>query len=116
MILSKISIASFLLRIMPNRYHRRAIYFVTGLAVIAGLALFFIVFLQCIPLSRAWDKSLGGSCINVDVIIISTYVYSAFAVLTDLTLTILPIHLIWNLQSDRKTKIALAPVMCLAFL
>ncbi|KAJ8125213.1 hypothetical protein O1611_g8425 [Lasiodiplodia mahajangana] len=116
MIFAKISIALFLLRITVHRVQKWIIYIITALTCIAGLTLVFIVAFQCKPLSRAWDSDLPGSCITVKAIPISTYTYSALAVVTDLTFTVLPLFIVWNLQMDKRTKLALVPIFSLALL
>ncbi|KAI0098555.1 hypothetical protein GGR51DRAFT_538178 [Nemania sp. FL0031] len=116
MIFAKISIALFLLRITVHRAQRWIIYIITALTCIAGLTLVFIVAFQCKPLARAWDGDIPGSCISVQAIPISTYTYSALAVVTDLTFTILPIFIVWHLQMNKRTKLALVPIFSLALL
>ncbi|KAI1648142.1 uncharacterized protein F4817DRAFT_315080 [Daldinia loculata] len=117
MILTKISIAAFLLRVTRHKVHRRIIYTAAAaLTCAAGLTLVFIVMFQCKPVSLFWYRDQPGSCLPVDAIITSTYCYSAFAILTDFTFTLLPLYLIGKLQMDIKSKIVLGPIMCLAFM
>ncbi|KAI1433479.1 hypothetical protein GGR50DRAFT_705393 [Xylaria sp. CBS 124048] len=116
MILAKISIALYLLRLTPIRLQRHIIYLVTGLTCVAGLTLTFIVAFQCKPPSRAWNMDAPGSCISTKAIRIATYTYSALAIVTDFTFTLLPLFLIWHLHMDKRTKVALVPVFSLALL
>lgn len=48
---------------------------------------------------------------NLDHIIAMAYVYSVTATLCDFTLGILPGFLVWNLQMNIRTKIALAGIL-----
>ena len=48
---------------------------------------------------------------NLDSIIAIAYVYSVTATLCDLTLGLLPIFLVWNLQMNWRTKYALAGIL-----
>lgn len=114
MILSKISIGYFLLRITVERIHTWIIGVVMFLTVAMGIVFFFITMLQCAPISYFWDKNQHGSCLNIDIIIAITYLYSAFSVICDFTFALLPIALIMKLQMNRKTKIALIPIMLMA--
>ncbi|KAI1863528.1 hypothetical protein JX265_008745 [Neoarthrinium moseri] len=115
MIFSKASIAFFLLRITPFRSHRLTIYIALGISVFISTAFFFIAMFQCSPISFFWTRIPGtGSCIDIGIIIDITYVYSAFAILTDFTFTLLPIWLVKDLQVDRRTKYALIPILSLA--
>ncbi|KAJ3955279.1 hypothetical protein N0V92_008194 [Colletotrichum tropicale] len=117
MISSKISIGWFLLRITVRKIDIWIIYFVMFCTVCTGVVFFFVTLLQCQPISFFWEQYTGatdGHCINMDVIIALTYLYSAFSVICDFTFAILPIILIWKLKMDRKTKIALIPIMAMA--
>lgn len=114
MILTKISIGYFLLRITVERIHTWIIGTVMLVTVVTGIVFFFVTMLQCAPVSYFWDKTQSGSCINIDVIITLTYIYSAFSVICDFTFALLPIVLIMQLQMNSRTKIALVPIMLMA--
>jgi hypothetical protein len=53
-------------------------------------------------------------CINVNVIIGLTFLYSAISVISDFTFAILPFFLIWNLNMSVRTKVMLIPVLGMA--
>nr|XP_036578635.1 uncharacterized protein CTRU02_11555 [Colletotrichum truncatum]KAF6785930.1 integral membrane protein [Colletotrichum truncatum] len=114
MICSKISIGWFLLRITVRKIDVWIIYTVMFCTVCTGVVFFFVTLLQCLPIPFFWDKSIKGHCVEMDVIIALTYLYSAFSVICDFTFAILPIILIWKLKMDRKTKVALVPIMAMA--
>ncbi len=114
MILSKISIGYFLLRITIERIHIWIIYLVMLLTVVTGVVFFFVTMLQCTPISFFWYKDQSGFCINIEIIIALTYLYSAFSVICDFTFALLPIVLILQLQMNKKTKLALMPIMLMA--
>ncbi|KAI1440623.1 hypothetical protein F5Y02DRAFT_342392 [Annulohypoxylon stygium] len=114
MIASKISIGLFLLRIAVRRIHHYIIYVNLLLTVVTGLVFFFVTLLQCNPIPYFWLRFSGvdhGSCIDVNIIAALTYLYSALNVICDFTFATLPIVLIWGLQMDKKTKIALIPIL-----
>ncbi|KAI1086895.1 hypothetical protein F5B19DRAFT_101983 [Rostrohypoxylon terebratum] len=114
MIASKISIGLFLLRIAVLRIHHYIIYVNLLLTVVTGLVFFFVTLLQCNPIPYFWLRFSGvdqGSCIDVNIIAALTYLYSALNVICDFTFATLPIVLIWGLQMDKKTKIALIPIL-----
>lgn len=115
MITVKISIGLFLLRITVKPLQRWIIYTVMGLTVLTGLVFFFVTLLQCTPISFFWDKfSQKGWCVNVDVIIALTFLYSVISVVCDFTFAILPIFLIWNLNMSVNTKLMLIPILGMA--
>ncbi|KFA70258.1 hypothetical protein S40285_07899 [Stachybotrys chlorohalonatus IBT 40285] len=114
MIASKVSIGCFLIRLTVRRIDIWIIYGVMAITVLSGVVFFFVTLLQCRPIYYFWDKSQSGSCIDIEVIIALTYMYSAFNVICDFTFALLPIGLIWSLNMDKKTKLALVPIMLMA--
>lgn len=114
MIASKISIGYFLLRITVRKMDVCIIYGVMMITVCTGLVFFFVTLFQCRPISFFWNKDQNGTCVNVEVIIALTYLYSVFSVISDFTCAILPMFLVWKLNMGRKTKIALIPIMAMA--
>ncbi|KAH2001049.1 hypothetical protein KXV97_007161, partial [Aspergillus fumigatus] len=116
-ILCKISVAIFLLRVMVHPFHRRIMYAVTALTVIVGIIFFVYMMIQCSPVSYFWTRMLGntsGKCGYVDAIIILLYLFSASSALFDLTVGLLPILLVRNLQMNQRTKIAVAGLLGMA--
>lgn len=114
MICSKISIGWFLLRITIRR---RDIWIINGvmvLTVLTGIIFFFVTMFQCTPICFFWDKTQQGSCINVEVVIALTYLYSACSVICDFTFALLPVHLIWSLNMKKENKLALIPIVLMA--
>lgn len=107
------------MRITVKRIHHWILYTVMFLTVITGLVFMFLMLLQCKPLSYFWtktasDPSIEGSCMDIEIIIAMTYVYSAFAALCDFTVGILPIFLVKSLNMERRTKMAVASILGMA--
>ncbi|OHE94191.1 hypothetical protein CORC01_10529 [Colletotrichum orchidophilum] len=111
MIVSKMSIAFFLLRITTRKLHSWIIYMAMMFTVLAGVVFFFVTLFQCQPISFFWQKKQQGSCININVVIALAFLYSGFSVISDLTFAILPAFIVWKLQLQKKAKIALIPLL-----
>lgn len=114
MIFAKISIGLFLLRVTVSKIHRLIIFIVMGLTVLTGIVFFFVSLFQCTPISYFWDKNQDGFCVNVDVIIALTFLYSAVSAICDFTFGIQPIFLVWNLNMSRNSKAMLVPILSMA--
>jgi hypothetical protein len=115
MIAAKISIGFFLLRITISKLHRWIIYGNVIISVLAGSVFLFVTIFQCSPVNYFWDRSSpSGNCINVEVIIGLTYFYSVVSAINDFTFGILPMFLVWGLQMDKRTKLALVPILSMA--
>lgn len=107
------------MRITVKRLHIWALYIVMVLTVLAGLVFMFLMLLQCKPLSYFWtqvamDPSIEGYCIDMSIIIIMTYIYSAFAALCDFTVGILPVFLVHKLHMRREAKLAVVGILSMA--
>ncbi|KAK5789549.1 hypothetical protein VI817_008672 [Penicillium citrinum] len=118
-IFCKISVCIFLMRITVKRHHIWILYIVMILTVLAGLVFMFLMLLQCKPLSYFWtrlafDPSIEGYCISINIIITMTYIYSVFAALCDFTVGILPIFLVRKLHMKRQAKYAVVGILSMA--
>ena len=117
MIFAKISIGFFLLRLTVRRSHIWIIRLAMAGSTIMGTIFFFVTVCQCMPLSYFWNKvypTVHGTCININTVVGLTYLYSSINAICDFTFGILPFFLVWNLNMDRKTKIALIPILSMA--
>ena len=110
MVASKISIGWFLLR----RTDIITIYLVLLSTVVTGAVFFFVTLFQCNPQSYFWNQNQKGSCINVDIIVALTYLYSAVSLICDFTFALLPVVSIMNLNLKRSFKMALIPIVLMA--
>ncbi|RDH27188.1 P-type ATPase [Aspergillus welwitschiae] len=117
--ITKISIAIALLRLAVQKAHRIVLWAVTGLVVVAGIMIWLVFLAGCQPVSYFWSHVTAnqhGSCIQRQILLDIGYLYSFLIVFSDITLGIMPAVLIWRLQMDRRTKIALAGVLSLGAL
>ncbi|KAH7114160.1 hypothetical protein B0J13DRAFT_590616 [Dactylonectria estremocensis] len=113
MIAAKTSIGCFLLRITVRKLDVWILYGVIITTVCTGTVFFFAKLFQCKPISFFWNKNQSGTCLNGDFVIIFTYVYGGFSLITDLMCTILPMVVVWKLNMKRKAKIALIPILAM---
>ncbi|PWY65699.1 integral membrane protein [Aspergillus heteromorphus CBS 117.55] len=115
----KISICIFLMRITVRRMHIIILWSVMGMTVLAGIVFMFIMLLQCRPLQYFWTRKafnpdIHGSCMDIQIVIAMTYVYSGFAALCDFTVGILPIFLVRKLHMKQQTKMAVVGILSMA--
>ncbi|BCR84693.1 putative integral membrane protein [Aspergillus chevalieri] len=110
-VLAKVSIALALLRLTVARVHAIILWVIIAFSIVIGLVFWFMLTLQCTPVSYFWERTGSGSCIKTDYLIDIAYLYSVVATVCDFTLALLPIVLVWNLQMTTKTKAALAGIL-----
>lgn len=113
MISSKISIGWFLLRVTTSKIHTYIIYVAMLSTAVSGIVFFFVTMFQCAPIPYFWNKSIDGTCVNIEVIIGLAILYSVFSVISDFIFAILPGVIVWNLQLHRRTKILLFPLLAM---
>lgn len=111
------------MRICVKKLHLWTLYSVMAATVFAGLVFMFLMLFQCKPLSFFWTRLAHhpvvniegeGSCINMEIIVIMTYIYSAFAAFCDFTVGIIPIFVVRKLHMKRQTKMAVVGILSMA--
>jgi hypothetical protein len=84
------------------------------LATAIGIVFFFFTMFQCTPVDFFWNRSqpgASGTCVSNHVLIGIAYMYSVGAAITDLTIGLLPVALIWNLRMNNRTKCAIVGIL-----
>ena len=108
----KIALGIFLLRVALKKAHIWIIRVVMLGTVVFGTTYFFLMLLQCNPISQFWMVSPGSSkCMNPKIITYTTYAASGVTALADWTFGILPIFIVWDLKMPRKSKIMVAGIL-----
>lgn len=116
--LVRISVCLFVLRLVPN-HEKRFRWWIYALmaffTVVTMIALFFLCF-QCIPFQGLWNQKIKARCIARDKLSIVEQTQGSLSVLTDLLCACLPIFFLRQLQTSRRTKVALFVILGLGFL
>ncbi|KAL3429573.1 hypothetical protein BDV09DRAFT_190025 [Aspergillus tetrazonus] len=108
---AKLSILLFYLRIFQTRTFRILSY-TTGFLVLGhGIGVFFASIFQCSPVQYTWNKEIpGGSCFNQQAF----YRYvSPPNIFTDLIILVMPMPVVWRLQTRITQKLAITGVFLL---
>ncbi|CAG8191602.1 unnamed protein product [Penicillium olsonii] len=111
---AKVSIIIALLRITVDRIHAYILYAAMILASVVGAIFFFFTIFQCAPVDFFWNRAqpgASGKCVSNDVLIDIAYLYSVGAAITDLTIGLLPVALIWNLRMNTRNKCAIIGIL-----
>ena len=93
-----------------NRAFRIAVWFVGAYVVAWYLATNLGCILQCTPVSRQWDKTIPGRCLNVPLFL---FVTSILNCISDVAIVILPLPIVIRLQMRRGRKIAVCCIFAL---
>lgn len=69
--------------------------------------------IQSRPVHKAWNKHLDGHCYNL---VNAWYTNAVFSITTDILILILPMHMVYKLQRDKREKLLLYAVFGLGIL
>jgi hypothetical protein len=83
--------------------------------VLFGTVYFFLVMLQCIPISEFWlNHPASKKCIAQGPTIGITYALAAVNAIADWSFGILPFFIVWDMQMNMRTKILVAGILAFA--
>lgn len=112
--LTKISILLLYMRIFAVfTWFRWIVRALIGIVTAYMIAAFFASVFQCTPVQRAWDKSIPGSCISIEM---NWYANAGFSIATDTIILLLPITPILSLKLPAGEKVAVLGVFVLGAL
>ncbi|RDW77989.1 hypothetical protein BP5796_05841 [Coleophoma crateriformis] len=92
---TKISVLLLYLRLFPLPQMRKASWTIACFTGIWMIPMVLLYLLQCRPISRFWDPSVTGHCLNIKIGFI---VYAIPSTLIDAAILIVPISQIWQLR------------------
>ncbi|KAJ5709441.1 hypothetical protein N7493_010775 [Penicillium malachiteum] len=93
----KFSVLLMYYRIFPVRYIKLGGYILGGLTLAWVISIDLLAIFQCTPISKAFDRTLPGHCINLKGALIGN---GAPNFITDILILALPAKLIWGLQAN----------------
>ena len=71
----------------------------------------FLSIFQCVPVHKAWDPTVPGSCVKI---LLAAPIPGAINVVSDVFTVLLPVPLIWTLHMERNRKIQLVGIFLLS--
>lgn len=116
LMLTKLSICFFLLRIPVEKHLIRPIQGAIIILIVSNVVLTLLWVFQCNPIASAWNKQTPGSCFSngqLQRIIISQAIIS---IISDFMLALFPIVLLWKVQIAPRIKAGLCTLMALGLL
>lgn len=108
--LTKISILLLYRRIFPNRWFRTLVmYLLVAIAAFASGSTSGSM-LQCWPISRNWNRTGPGNCLDITAL---WYANAAGSIISDLVILFIPLPLIIRLQLPFNQKLGLIVIFSL---
>ena len=105
--LIKISLLILYRRTFTTKKFRYVIYAIGAIILANAIENIFGFLFQCIPVKKFWTPMLPGHCINQSLFITLA---SAFYMVTDFVIYIMPMPVIWHLQMTKRRKLELSIV------
>lgn len=110
---SKISVVLLYCRVFRFGYIKWVAYAIGALVIALAMISTFLTGFLCVPLSKDWDPSLPGYCLDETYIRIFN---SASTIFTDIIILCLPAPQIWRLQLRKSEKVGLTCLFALGLL
>ncbi|KAF4556628.1 Hypothetical protein D9617_1g085060 [Elsinoe fawcettii] len=113
--LVKVSISLLLIKLVNNKHLIRFLYVFIGLICAYTIASDLTIILACRPVDAAWDfsKMPTAKCFSTKTFSALGIANSVVTICTDVLLALLPVPIVWKLQTNLRTKVALIGVLAL---
>lgn len=112
--LTKVSILLLYHRLSVSKSFRMWVNVLIGLNIALTTSIFVSDLLQCIPMAFLWDKTIpGGKCMNQQAFFVGSAVMN---IISDCAVLVLPIPMVWGMQTNMRKKIALIVLFSLGVL
>lgn len=111
--LVKISVCLCVLRVIDRvgKWLSRFLWVLIAFVTASHFVQVMLFLLQCRPMAAIWDTSIHGQCFSSHVTYLVGYVGFGLDAFTDLVCAGIPIFVIYRLQMNTRTKVALCCLM-----
>jgi hypothetical protein len=83
---------------------------------LATFAVILVLSLSCRPLRKLWNPEIPGTCLPLTTVYNVAYVQSAFTIVIDIGLSLVPIAILWNIRIKPGRKTLICVLMSLGFI
>ncbi|KOS19290.1 hypothetical protein ESCO_000445 [Escovopsis weberi] len=114
MMLIKLSIGVFLLRVSVKPVYNHIIRVSLVVVVLWSLGIFVWDVFQCVPVEKQWDYRIrGGRCASPAEILAAAYAISALTIISDWLYALLPIPMLWSVKMSKQAKATVILILSL---
>ncbi|KAE8443717.1 hypothetical protein EG329_001397 [Mollisiaceae sp. DMI_Dod_QoI] len=115
--LIKLSVASFLLRLVPGKGYKIFLYCMIAFLVAFTCSSAGTLIFSCVPIRASWDAASepNAKCFSNATFTAIGMFNSCVNIVTDVLFATLPIPMVWNLQVNLRTKLSLIAILSLGF-
>ncbi|OJJ45858.1 hypothetical protein ASPZODRAFT_119101 [Penicilliopsis zonata CBS 506.65] len=94
---------------LENRMLTRLAYIMLGVISCQAGSFVLVAAFQCGPIHKAWDPTVPGKCVNIDVFYLAN---AALNITTDLITYMLPMNVILRLHIPNRQKAGILVILC----
>ncbi|PMD25802.1 hypothetical protein NA56DRAFT_529236, partial [Hyaloscypha hepaticicola] len=115
--LIKLSVAFFLLRLVPGKVYKWFLYGMIAFLVAFTLSSEGTILFSCVPIRASWDRAgePTAKCFSNNTFTDIGLFNSIVNILTDVLFASLPVTVVWNLQVNLRTKLSLLAILSLGY-
>ncbi|KAF7950189.1 hypothetical protein EAE96_007480 [Botrytis aclada] len=110
----KISVACLIVRLQyPTPWRTKLLVSLLSVMLAMNIIAVILMFTQCTPVRMLWNpgSAPNGHCIKSNVVAIMSQSASSYMAFIDLVLAIVPVHMIWKLQMNKRKKVAICVLL-----
>ncbi len=115
-LLTKISISFYILRFRNDQRVRWILFVFMAVMTMATVAVIMVLCLSCQPLRKLWEPEVPGKCLPLTTVYIVAYVHSAFTIVIDIGLSLVPIAILWQVRIKPGRKALICTLMSLGLI
>jgi hypothetical protein len=106
-------VGAFLLRVAIRKAHRNVIWTCIAVNILFNVFYFTFTVVQCFPINGFWLRFGGLKHVKCQshIAVVSTFAASGVSALIDWIFGLLPILILWDLNMNKRKKIALGMIM-----
>lgn len=110
---TKLSILTLYYRVFANKRFRQVVIVLMVYVSLYTVATTVATILQCIPIKRAWDRTVPGTCVQPTA---QWYSYAALNMAAEAIMFFLPMPMITRLHLPRQQKVGLFLIFAVGLL
>ncbi|KAF2865910.1 hypothetical protein BDV95DRAFT_242142 [Massariosphaeria phaeospora] len=115
-LVTKISISFYILRFRDDKRVRWTLATLMGFMSLATVAVILVLSLSCRPLRKLWEPEIPGQCLPLTTVYNVAYVQSAFTIVIDIGLSLVPILVLWHVRIKPGRKALICTLMSLGLI
>lgn len=116
MVVLKLSLGIFFLRIVVRAWQTLIIRAIILVVATYSACYFFVALFQCGAPQNYLENRAKHHCVSDTVVLTTAYAHTTIGALTDWAFVILPIYIVWHANMSTSSKVSVAAILTLGAL